>query len=106
MLFEVFVEFLVRNDGVPGERLFGGLEAECPLQLLIADVRSILIGYVSLNKRLTGNRKCKLPILRIRGDHPIGIISAPRPVLKSQVLDPHRRFPLPWVARARIVRIE
>ena len=63
VLFEVFVEFLVGNDGVPGERLLGGLEAECPLQFLIADVRSILIGYASLNECLTGNGKCELPVL-------------------------------------------
>src|SRR6266566_3194820 len=89
----VLVEFLVGNSGTAGKRLLGSLETKLFLQFLITDVCRILIGHAPLGKRLGGDGKCELAVLRLRDEHAVVVISAPGSVFKSKILNLHRHSP-------------
>src|SRR5207249_12250995 len=97
----VLVQLLVRNNGMAGKGLLGSFETKLFLQFLITDVCRVLKGHAPLAKRLGGDGKCELAVLRLRVEHAVVVISAPGSVFKSKILNLHRHSPHGRAAPAR-----
>src|SRR5947209_3736188 len=97
----VLVQLLVRNNGMAGKGLLGSFETKLFLQFLITDVCRVLKGHAPLGKRLGGDGKCELAVLRLRVEHAVIVISAPGSVFKSKILNLHLHSPHGRAARAR-----